>query len=625
MTPDRPKTLPAPSRRDGPAWILALSTLWIAQPLYDLLGGTPDYFLVRGLGTSDVWLFGLLAFLLPPALLVGVAEMLGLLGEASRDAAYRMLASSLMALGGFLALALLDHSWQGVQLPAWLFVGSALVAALAFYCLLRLDGTRYGLRLLALLAPLAPALFFLRADIRGELATHLFAPTSLPSDPADPENLGEEAPPVVVLVLDELPLFTLLDPQGEIDPELFPNLASLSEVSTWYRGATTPRVFTQHALPALVAGRVGGLQAPATVRGYPANLLTLLRDTHRVVSDEPITAFDPQRPLAPRDLRLRALAGDSALILAHAALPAAWSASLPRPALRTTVGEPADPTERFDAFLRRLDTEAGPTTAGEPLLVFSHLLLPHHPWLRDEAGRLYDAGDEILIDGIQSPQIGAIHAKWRADWEVVLDAYERHVLQTRHADRLVGRLLDVLRRQGLFDQALIVVAADHGIHFAPGDSLRQRTEGNADSLEQVPLLVKLPEQRAAVVDDSLRSTLDVLPTVLDVLGLDGSDLDLEGSSLLGPPPRVAQPREEPSFEEVRDRWLERRLAAGPTASGPGTNSWPDASCASVVSPPSTGWPRSTAWPGWRTSRPTCRRRADFPAVSRRAGRRHWRS
>lgn len=558
-----------------------MCTLWIAQPLYDLLGGMPNYFLVRGLATSgwssDIVIFALAAFLVPPLVFVVVAELLGLIGL--RRAAYTGFMGLLAGLAALLVGRLVDHSLDAVRLPGWLLVALTLATGAAAVWLLRSEraafATRYVLKLLALLAPLAPALFLLRPEIRGELAAGFRLPDPLPPlEGPSHEAVRTRAADahIVVLVLDELPTYTLVDAKGRIEPELFPHLAEFAATSTWFHGATTPAFFTQHAVPALVAGRLADIRDLATVRTYPDNLLTLLRGSRRVVSDEPMTAFDPLRPLAPRGERLAALASDAALLLAQAA--STETAPLPWPAVRAAVGAPRDPTERFEAFLDRVAAEADRAArADERLLVFSHLLLPHHPWVRDERGVRYDGGDEILIAGIESPQIGSIHARWRDDWETVLDSYERHVLQTRHADRLVGRLLGLLREKNVFDRSLIVIAADHGIRFAPGAHLRQPAEG-LDSLEQVPLLLKLPGQSRSFQDGAPRSTLDVLPTILAELGLDASSLDLPGTSLLGPaidapsePEKPDEP-EVPDSRELRVRWLERRALAGPDGFGP---------------------------------------------------------
>ena len=55
--------------------------------------------------------------------------------------------------------------------------------------------------------------------------------------------------PVLLVVLDELPLASLLDEGDRIDPEQFPNLARLAEDATWYRNTTGVSPTTPEAVP----------------------------------------------------------------------------------------------------------------------------------------------------------------------------------------------------------------------------------------------------------------------------------------------------------------------------------------------------------------------------------------
>lgn len=88
-----------------------------------------------------------------------------------------------------------------------------------------------------------------------------------------------------------------------------------------------------------------------------------------------------------------------------------------------------------------------------------------------------------------------------------------------YADELVGRLIDSLRRRGLYDRAAIILLSDHG-------------EGLGDHVEQehglfiyeetmhIPLIVKLPrsDERGRRVAAPVQH-IDVVPTVLDLLGI----------------------------------------------------------------------------------------------------------
>jgi choline-sulfatase len=87
-----------------------------------------------------------------------------------------------------------------------------------------------------------------------------------------------------------------------------------------------------------------------------------------------------------------------------------------------------------------------------------------------------------------------------------------------YVDATVGKLLDYLRSQGLYDNSLIAVAADHG------ESLGEHGELTHsiflyDSTIHVPLLVKLPGNRfVGKRVNATASLVDLAPTVLEGLG-----------------------------------------------------------------------------------------------------------
>ena len=111
---------------------------------------------------------------------------------------------------------------------------------------------------------------------------------------------------------------------------------------------------------------------------------------------------------------------------------------------------------------------------------------------------------------------------------------QRFLLQLQYTDKLLGGLLDKLRAEGLYDDSLIVVAADHGVSFRAGDQRRDATETNAADILSVPLFVKLPGQREGEVDEAAARTVDVVPTIADAIGAE-IPWEVDGESLLGEP------------------------------------------------------------------------------------------
>ena len=87
-------------------------------------------------------------------------------------------------------------------------------------------------------------------------------------------------------------------------------------------------------------------------------------------------------------------------------------------------------------------------------------------------------------------------------------------------DRLLGRTIERLKGQGIYDDTLIVVTADHGFAWKVGvETRRSVSRSNVNELGSVPLFVKPPGQTHGRVSGELAQTLDVTPTIADVLNV----------------------------------------------------------------------------------------------------------
>jgi arylsulfatase A-like enzyme/Flp pilus assembly protein TadD len=109
-----------------------------------------------------------------------------------------------------------------------------------------------------------------------------------------------------------------------------------------------------------------------------------------------------------------------------------------------------------------------------------------------------------------------------------------------YVDATVGKLLDYLRSQGLFDNALIAVAADHGESLGDHGELTHSIF-LYDATIHVPLLLKLPGNRLAGQHvHAAASLVDLAPTVLEALGKT-PPAAMQGLSLL---PLIGNPHPE---------------------------------------------------------------------------------
>jgi len=97
-------------------------------------------------------------------------------------------------------------------------------------------------------------------------------------------------------------------------------------------------------------------------------------------------------------------------------------------------------------------------------------------------------------------------------------------------DEQVGRFFAGLKRAGQYDRTIIVVVGDHGEglldHDEPTHSLLI-----FDSTMRVPLIIRSPGQEGGQVVDNVTSIVDVMPTILDMIGIEAPP-EVQGMSLV---------------------------------------------------------------------------------------------
>jgi Sulfatase len=281
-------------------------------------------------------------------------------------------------------------------------------------------------------------------------------------------------PPVVLLVLDEFPIASLTDSRGQVDAGRFPNFARLARTSTWFRFATGADDFTRRAVPAILTGRLPRDRRFPVARNYPRNLFTAMHAHYDLDVQESGTRLCPYAACR-RD-------GPN------------WGAEL-LAFLRT--GRRPGRTARWVASI-------GPRP--RPTLFFAHALFPHRPWTLLPSGRSY-------FHGFENRPAKADAAEGVDDPFIVAHMWQRHLLQVGYTDRLLGALIDRLERTGLWERALVIVTADHGLAFRVGEYRRTLTAANVGALAPVPLFVKLPGQSAGRTVDRHVRTIDIMPTI----------------------------------------------------------------------------------------------------------------
>ena len=119
-----------------------------------------------------------------------------------------------------------------------------------------------------------------------------------------------------------------------------------------------------------------------------------------------------------------------------------------------------------------------------------------------------------------------------ADKKVIVALYDG---QARQLDDYIGQLTERMKKWGILDNTIIIMTSDHGEElFEHGFIGHASTSLNAklyDEIIHIPLIIWWPKKVKHKVVDELVQQIDIMPTILDMLGLPLPE-GLQGYSLL---------------------------------------------------------------------------------------------
>lgn len=262
--------------------------------------------------------------------------------------------------------------------------------------------------------------------------------------------------------------------------------------------------------------RYDGHHEPGAESGYPAYLRRHGYDSPDPWHDYVIATIDPEGRVhdgwSMRNVR--------------------WPARVAEPHSET-----AYMTDQAIAFADRM--------GGRPWVLHLSYVKPHWPYVAPSPYHAMYGPDDCL------PVVRS--AAEREDEHPALAAYRQHeeslsfqrdecirtvrpVYQglVRQLDDHLGRLFGHLERIGVLKDTLVIFTADHGDFL--GDHWLGEKELFYDTIQRIPMIVVDPRPQAdatrGTVDERFVEPVDVLPTVLEALGLPVPGHRLEGRSLL---------------------------------------------------------------------------------------------
>ncbi|HEY2934617.1 MAG TPA: sulfatase-like hydrolase/transferase [Acidobacteriota bacterium] len=174
----------------------------------------------------------------------------------------------------------------------------------------------------------------------------------------------------------------------------------------------------------------------------------------------------------------------------------------------------------------------------KPALLMVGFIKPHHPFDPPAPwDRMYDPAALTVLPGWTDQPLSRDLERNRGYFEhttLSLPALRRvmayYYAAISQLDAQVGKMLDSLKRKGLYEKTLIVYTADHGEYLGFHHMLL-KSNHMYDPLIKVPLIIKYPQNRlAGAVSGILVSSIDVTATILREAALEPAP-EMKGRSL----------------------------------------------------------------------------------------------
>lgn len=337
--------------------------------------------------------------------------------------------------------------------------------------------------------------------------------------PAAVQKTGSPGPPVFMIIFDELS-YDLVARDGRVDSASFPNLAALSTDGLWFTNATSNHWMTEWAVPSLLTGhKVATPATPSLFEKLPAGYHVRMvetemmvenwlrgRDTSNIESFHGKSYFLQSQPVYTAryvaDLAYQPFFGHTVEFQSVGMLLSVF----PSVAMVSTRAYHMTLFYEMASFLKTVDAKIAPGQFS-----FWHASVPHTPFI-------------FAADGSMRPDTGTFFPTdrrlWRSEYKEVMANYRA---QAQFADHILGIFVDRLRKENLYDKAIVVVVADHGLRIW-GDLYR-----HIDLTARVPLILHGPGITPGVCSLDVQ-LIDLVPTLLDILKTPYKPADFEGVS-----------------------------------------------------------------------------------------------
>jgi len=141
----------------------------------------------------------------------------------------------------------------------------------------------------------------------------------------------------------------------------------------------------------------------------------------------------------------------------------------------------------------------------EFLDLYRNMPIPENPTFREPAENM-----PKIYNLIRRPEKG---------WDYFENALRHYYACITHIDAQIGRLIRHLKEKGIYDDTVIIFAADHGDNQGCHGAMENKSYSMYEDTTSIPLLIK-PAQKdyAGYTQEAFVNTCDIYATILDMAG-----------------------------------------------------------------------------------------------------------
>ncbi len=174
----------------------------------------------------------------------------------------------------------------------------------------------------------------------------------------------------------------------------------------------------------------------------------------------------------------------------------------------------------------------GAHNKNQPFFLFLHYNDPHMPYQAPTPFyNLFDREYEGSVSGSRNDIVKYVRRPIEErDLQHIRNLYGDEV---RYLDNQLYQVFCILKELGLYEDSLIIMTADHGEEFKEHGKL-EHNQTLYEELIRSPLVIKFPEKmniRPRMISRQVKN-IDLLPTILDVVGAPIPEDSVQGQSLL---------------------------------------------------------------------------------------------